>query len=104
MSAHHHAFQQTSVLADSNLPAKHDIFLNHNAARKPRLSGHDHVFAQPAVVSDVYQVIDLRSAADALVFKTIGCVGEVGEEVGTLDLGRQTSDVRLWTSGVKQRK
>src|SRR5581483_11966975 len=65
LSAQHHPFFNAGMLPDAYLPAQHDILFNGNTSGKAGLSGNHDIFSDITVVSDVHQVVDLRSSSDA---------------------------------------
>lgn len=65
MPPEHHSFANAGMLANPDLPAEYRSILNDDAAGKARLGCDDDVFTNLAIVSDVNQVVDLRSAPDS---------------------------------------
>ena len=59
------SFADAGVLANPDLAPEYRSILNHDAAGKARLRRDDDVFANLAIVTDVNQVVDLRSAPDS---------------------------------------
>src|SRR5438309_10139462 len=66
------------MLANPDLPTTHRSIIHNDAAGKPRLRCDDDIFANVAIVSDVNQVVDLRSAPDSCLIEGAainGCIG-----------------------------
>src|ERR1700688_1062764 len=66
------------MLSDADLPAEHNVVLDDDAAGKTSLRGDHYIFSEEAVVADMHQVVDLRSAPNAGFVERAavdGCVG-----------------------------
>src|ERR1700758_2708303 len=66
------------MLANADLSTEHNVVLDHDTAGKPGLRRDHHILSEPAVVPDVYQVVDLRSPPNARFVErpaVDGCVG-----------------------------
>ena len=65
MAAEHHSFANAGMLANPDLPPEYRSILDDYAAGKAGLRGDNDILADLAIVPDVNQVIDLRSAPDS---------------------------------------
>jgi hypothetical protein len=65
------------MLANPDLPAQYRSILNNDAAGKASLRRDDDILANIAIVPDVNQVIDLRSAPDSRLIEGSAIDGRI---------------------------
>src|SRR5580700_7590887 len=81
LPAQHQSFFDARMFADADLAAQHDVIFNHDAAGKTGLRRDHHILAEPAVVADVDQVVDLRSPPDPCFVQRSSVDGRVGSDL-----------------------
>src|SRR5580698_8417207 len=93
LSAENHARADVRVVANAHLSRQHSA-LAHRARSADTGSHHqDHILADVAVVANVYQVVDLRPAADARLGQRAAINGRIGADLDVV-LDRQRSLLR----------
>ncbi len=81
LRAQHHSFFNVRMLANPDLPAENDIILDRNAPGKPGLRRNYYVFAYPAIVPNVHQIVDLRSPPDPRLVQRAAIDRRVGTDL-----------------------
>ena len=75
MSAQHRAFSYPGMISDANLPSHDYVLFDSDTAGNASLSGNDHVRSNLAVVANVDEVVDFRTALNSCFVEgsTINC-------------------------------
>ena len=84
MPAQQDAFSNVGMLPDAHLSPQNDIVFHHNASRETCLGCNHHILTDPAVVPDVYQIVDLGAAPDMRDLKRPSVNGGVGPDLDVI--------------------